>query len=70
VNNRTMPEDNAALPANTVAVQDLCSLGMDQALGIEENASREKAPAIRRFYGLRLYLENFSKRRLRPLYPA
>jgi hypothetical protein len=42
VNNRTMPEDNAAFSANTVDVQDLCSLGMDRALGIEK-ASLGKA---------------------------
>ena len=39
-----MPEDNAALSANTVDVQDLCSLGMDRAIGIEKRKPSWFAP--------------------------
>ncbi len=34
--NRTISPDDAALSANTVDFQDLCSLRMDQAIGIEK----------------------------------
>jgi hypothetical protein len=36
VNNRTMPANNTVLSADTIEFQDLCSLGMDRAIGIEK----------------------------------
>lgn len=38
MNDKTMPEDNAAFSMYTVDIQDSCSLGMDRALGIEKDS--------------------------------
>jgi hypothetical protein len=44
-----MPDDNAALSANTVDVQDLCGLGMDRAIGIEKKKASWFAPVGKLF---------------------
>lgn len=49
MNNRTISEDHAALSANTVDVQDLCSLAMDRAIGIEKKKASWFAPVGKLF---------------------